>query len=189
MTQSQENINKMTNRASRLRIVGLSLLLLSFAAFIFFSTKQHKEIEKRDIIISNNDSTLLYINDSIKESKYLRDSLASLVAEVLRLRNEYKADSIEKYYSDTLVEYFKYYKNISRQGVTKSDKKYWKQFGRDKFLLTEPVQVFLDSIPIKAIAIGKQFQDGVNYQNLRIEIKFDTANKINSVRGYKLVEQ
>jgi hypothetical protein len=189
MNQEYKDIDKMSKRASRLRIIGLSFILLSFVAFIFFSTRQHKELVTKDIVIAKKDSALTQIQDSSLQILSQRDSLISIVTELFRLRNEHKADTIEKLYSDTLLTYFKYFKNVSKKEVTKSDKHYWATFSKDKFIFTEPVQIILDSSQTKAVVIGKQYQDGTNFLNERVEIQFDKHRKINSVRAFKMTEQ
>ena len=185
LEEENKDIDKLSKRSSRLRIIGLSLILLSFVAFILFSTRQHTEIINKDIVIAKKDSVLTQIQDSSSH----RDSLISIVTGLFRLRNEHKADSIEKLYSDTLLTYFKYLKNISKKEVTKSDKHYWATITKDKFIITEPVQIISDSSQTKAIIIGKQYQDGKVFLNERVEIQFDSNKKINSIRGFKLTEQ
>lgn len=109
-----------------------------------------------------------------------------IVQELFRLRNEHKADSAELYFADTVQVYMKYLRNIPRKTITKADKAFWKAHPKNKFEITGPVQVTTRGGITTAVVIGKEYLDGVTYQNEKIEIKFDRDKKIFSYRGFSL---
>lgn len=107
-----------------------------------------------------------------------------LVQEVFRLRNEHKADSLEAFYADTVKVYMKYLRNIPRKIVTKSDKAFWKAHPRNKFEMTEPVQLSRQGSTVVATIYGKEYLDGTSFKYEKIELKFDRNRKIYSYRGF-----
>jgi len=109
-----------------------------------------------------------------------------IVQELFRLRNEHKADSAELYFADTVQVYMKYLRNIPRKMITKADKAFWKAHPKNKFEITGPVQVTTRAGITTAVVIGKEYLDGVTFQNEKIEIKFDRDKKIFSYRGFSL---
>jgi hypothetical protein len=108
-----------------------------------------------------------------------------IVHELFRLRNEHKADSAEQYFSDTVLVYMKYLKNIPKKKITQSDKIFWKAHPKNKFEITAPVQITVVAGITTATIIGKEYLDGKAFQYEKIEIKFDRDKKINSFRGFK----
>ncbi len=108
-----------------------------------------------------------------------------IVHDLFRLRNEHKADSAEQYYSDTVLIYMKYLKNVSKKKISQSDKIFWKTHPGNRFEITAPVQLTIKGGRTTAIVIGKEYLDGVAFQYEKIEITFDRNQKINSFRGFK----
>jgi hypothetical protein len=120
-----------------------------------------------------------------KEPEQERDEI-KIVNELFRLRNEHKADSAEQYFADTVLVYMKYFKNVPKKIITKSDKNFWKTHPNNKFEITAPVQVTNRSGITTVIVIGKEYLDGVTFQYERIELKFNRNKKIISFKGFKL---
>ena len=108
-----------------------------------------------------------------------------IVKDLFRLRNEHKADSAEQYFSDTVLVYMKYLRNIPRKMITQSDKEFWKAHPKNKFEITAPLQIRDAGHTATVTIIGKEFIDGKAFQYEKIEIKFDWDKKINSFRGSK----
>jgi len=109
-----------------------------------------------------------------------------IIHELFRLRNEHKADSVELLYADTVQVYMKYLKNVPRRKITAADRKFWKSHPKNKFEMTEPVQVVLRNGVWTAIIFGKEFLDGTSFKKERIEIKFNRDRKIVSFRGFSV---
>ncbi len=108
-----------------------------------------------------------------------------IVHELFRLRNEYKADSAEQYYADTVRVYMKSLRNVSRKNITQSDKSFWKSHPKNKFEITAPVQITVVAGFTTATIIGKEYLDGSTFKYEKIEIKFDRDKKIYSFRAFK----
>jgi hypothetical protein len=184
MNRDTNTIDKLNKKSSRLRIIGLLLIILSFITFIIFTKHQGNEIETQNNIITNKDSVLTAIKDSTSNILSKKDSLISIVTELFRLRNEHKADSIELLYSDTVKSYFKNLKNVSKNIITKSDKQYWTKYKSDNFNITDPIQIVIDSLGDKAIVKGRQCYDEKRCYDEIVEIGFDLTKKINYVRAF-----
>lgn len=101
-----------------------------------------------------------------------------IVHDLFRFRNEHKADSAELLYADTVQVYMRYFRNIPRSQITKSDKAFWKAHPKNKFEMTEPVQILDKDGIIKAIIIGKEYLDGKSFKYEKIEIRFNQHKKI-----------
>ncbi len=110
----------------------------------------------------------------------------TIVHELFRFRNEHKADSAELYFSDTVLAYMKYLRNVPKKKITQSDKSFWRSHPQNKFEITEPVQITVVAGITTATIIGKEYLDGKAFQYEKIQIEFDRDNKINSFRGVKL---
>jgi hypothetical protein len=107
-----------------------------------------------------------------------------IVQDLFRLRNEHKADSAEKYFADTVQVYMKYMRNVPKQKITQSDKSFWKAHPKNRFEMTEPVQLNDREGITTATIIGKEYLDGTDYKYERIEIKFNRNKKIYHYRAY-----
>ncbi|HEX4877229.1 MAG TPA: hypothetical protein VFV31_11205 [Chitinophagaceae bacterium] len=109
-----------------------------------------------------------------------------LVQELYRLRNEHKADSAEQFFADTVKVYMKYLRNVPKKRVTESDRQFWKTHPKNKFEITGPIKVIDGKGTSTAIFTGKEYLDGINYQNEQIEIVFNRYKKIISFRGFSI---
>lgn len=118
-------------------------------------------------------------------AKAQREEL-EIIQELFRLRNEHKADSVEKLYSDTVLIYMKFLKNIPRKKITQVDKLFWKMHPANKFEITGPVQIKTIKGIVTAVIFGKEYLDGISFKKERIEITFDRNKKINSFRGFSV---
>ena len=115
-----------------------------------------------------------------------QDQEIKIVHELFRLRNEHKADSAELLYADMVLVYMKYMRNVPRRRITEVDKAFWKAHPKNKFEITEPVQVSKKNGIATAIIKGKEYLDGKTFRKERIEIKFDSKKKIIFFRGYSI---
>jgi len=109
-----------------------------------------------------------------------------IVYDLFRLRNEQKADSAEMYFADTVQVYMKYLRNVPKQKITQSDKQFWKLHPRNRFEITEPVQITTKAGVTIATITGKEYLDGTSWQKEKIEIRFNRDKKIYYFRGFKL---
>ena len=112
-----------------------------------------------------------------------------IVHELFRLRNEHKPDSAEQYYADTVLVYMKTLRNVPKETITKLDRIFFRSHPKNKFEITDPVQVVTKSGITSAIIIGKEYLDGKDPFYERIEIKFDRDKKINYFRAAKLKKE
>ena len=160
---------------TQLQRAWLFLIIIIFSSFISGqpSWVVRNEIVKNNNYSAQNDYPALQIDLS-------QDTFISIITELFRLRNEHKADSLEKFYADTVLVYMKYLRNIPRKEITRSDKQFWKRHPKNKFVMTRPVEIRVESGITRAIVIGKEYPDGGSYGYERIEIKFDRNKKINS---------
>ena len=108
-----------------------------------------------------------------------------IVHELFRLRNEHKADSAEQYFSDTVLVYMKYLRNVPKETITQLDRTFFRSHPKNKFEITAPVQITVAAGITTAIIIGKEYLDGKDPHYERIEIKFDRDKKINYFRAAK----
>jgi hypothetical protein len=109
-----------------------------------------------------------------------------IIRELYRLRNEYKADSAEQFFADTVKVYMKYLRNVPKRTITESDRKFWKAHPKNKFEITEPIRLIESGGTTTAIVVGKEYLDGTHFQYERIEIVFNRLKKIISFRGFNL---
>ena len=93
-------------------------------------------------------------------------------------------ESLDGLYSDTLIIYFKYLRNCSKEKVKKSDADYWNKYSKDSFYLKSEPEFIITGDSAKAIVQGLQCREVGNCIDEIIEIKFNTNNKINLVRAY-----
>lgn len=110
----------------------------------------------------------------------------TIIHELFRLRNEHKADSAALLYADTVQVYMKYMRNVPRRKITEADRSFWKAHPKNKFEITEPVQVVSKKGISTGIIFGKEYLDGTSFKKERIEIKFDRYRKIVSFRGFSI---
>lgn len=172
-------------------IVVTSIIVVITIAFILYTVlslntnNSEKEIVKNENKslqknIAKKDSALTVINNSLSK----QDSLRSIITTYFRLRNEHNADSLELFYTDTVKNYFKNLKNISKKIITSSDKKYWLNFKSDKFIIEGPIQIDLTSLEPRAIVKGKQCYNKNNCFDEFIEIHLDINGKISFIKAY-----
>lgn len=109
-----------------------------------------------------------------------------IVKELYRLRNEHKADSAEQFFADTVKVYMKYLRNVPKKTITESDRKFWKAHPKNKFEITGTIKIKDGAGTSTAVFTGKEYLDGNNFQNERIEIVFDRNKKIISLRGFNM---
>lgn len=107
-----------------------------------------------------------------------------IVENLLRLRNEHKADSAENLYADNVLVYMKYLRNVSKKKITQNDKIFWKSYPKYRFEITSAIQVHKVKGMTTAIVYGNEFLDGVTIKKEKLEIKFDPYKKINYFRAY-----
>jgi len=109
-----------------------------------------------------------------------------MIHDLFRLRNEHKADSVEKYYADTVAVYMKFLRNVPKKKITRVDKEFWKAHPNNKFEITAPVKITDEKDFVKAIIFGNEYLDGKSFVRERIEIRFNRKKKIFYYRGFLL---
>ncbi|MDB5226364.1 MAG: hypothetical protein JWN78_557 [Bacteroidota bacterium] len=183
MNDKTEIINKINKKSSILRVLGILLILLSLIIFLVLTTHQgdkilyqQKEIKRKNLVLS----TILDSSQMILSKK---DSLTFIVNELLLLRKEHNADSLEHLYSDTVINYFKNLHYAPKRLITISDKQYWKHYPNDKFILNQ-IKIISETEGDKAFINGKQCCTELKCVDEILEIHFDRNKKINYVRGF-----
>lgn len=186
--QGTNIVTRMNMGASRLRIVGLALILLAFVLFIYFTSKQEEniQIQRHEIIekeaaLSEKDAALGKV--SVTETR--REQLLSIVNEYLELRAKHDVNGLDNLYADRLDYYFKNLKNCTKEEVKRADTLYWQRFPQDAFALSDEPEITIhDNGTAKAIVTGRNCRDPQTCVDELVEIVFDTENKIKAVRGF-----
>lgn len=129
---------------------------------------------------------VLYLYGNTSSFSTVQKTEKEIIYDLFRLRNEHKADSAELYFADTVKVYMKYLRNVPKRVITQSDKQFWKQHPRNRFEITEPVQIMTKTGITIAIIIGKEYLDGTHFQREKIEIRFNRDKKIFYYRGFRL---
>jgi hypothetical protein len=179
---------KINAGASRLRIIGLFLILFAFALFVYFTRKQEQHIEvqkseitQKDAVIDENAETLEKV--AVVQSR--SDQLASIVKEYVDLRAKHDVDGLDKLYAERLDRYFKNLTNTSRDEIRRSDKQYWLKNPQDTYIMTgEPSITISSDGSAKAVLNGRNCRNPTSCTDQLVQINFDAENKINYVRGY-----
>jgi hypothetical protein len=117
-------LSKLNRKASTLRIIGLALIVASFATFLVFTSRQGDTIQEQKTIIVKKDSVIAKIDKTIS----LTDTLKALTETYLALRKAHKADSLEGLYADTVSQYFKNLQYVPKRVITESDRRFWRRF-------------------------------------------------------------
>lgn len=172
--------DKLNKYSSILRILGLLLVIISFVIFIYNSKEQEDMIQVKNTEISKRDSVL----DNFGIQMNRRDSLNTIIENYLKYREAHDAESLDELYSDTLIMYFKYLRNCSKELVKKSDADYWNKYSKDSFHLKSEPEFIITGDSAKAIVQGLQCKTDKDCIDQIVEIKFNSNNKINSVRAY-----
>jgi len=178
----------MNVRASRLRIVGLFLIVFAFALFIYFTSKQQEHIDVQQTQISQKDAVIDEKSVQLEKVSVVQNrenDLAEIVTQYLSYRNDHDVDSLDALYADKIERYMKFLKDCPKAEVMKADKKYWKENPKDSFTLAgTPAITISDGGAAKAIINGRNCRTPNTCVDLLMQINFDPENKINAVRGY-----
>ena len=172
--------DKLNKYSSILRILGLLLVIISFIIFIYNSKEQENTIEVKNTEINKRDSVLNNFGIQIDR----RDTLKTIIENYLKYRKVHDVESLDGLYSDTLIIYFKYLRNCSKELVKKSDADYWNKYSKDSFHLKSEPEFIITGDSAKAIVQGLQCKTEKDCVDQIVEIKFNAHNKINSVRAY-----
>ena len=165
--------DKLNKYSSILRILGLLLVIVSFVIFIYNSKEQEIKIQESNLIIAQ-----------IEDKKSRKDTLAAIVKTFLSYRESHSVDKIDELYADTVLAYFKNLKNFSIEDIKREDKKFWTNFKNDSFHLKSEPDFIITGDSAKAMVKGFQCKTEKDSVDQIVEIKFNTNNKINSVRAY-----
>lgn len=109
-----------------------------------------------------------------------------IIYELYRFRNLHKPDSAEQFFADTVKVYMKYLRNVPKRKITESDRQFWKAHPKNKFEITGTIKIIDGPGTSTAIFTGKEYLDGINYRNEKIEIVFNRYKKIISFRGLSI---
>ena len=172
--------DKLNKYSSILRILGLLLVIISFIIFIYNSKEQENTIQVKEAIIAKKDSFIGEAKIQIDR----RDTLKTIIENYLKYREAHDVESLDGLYSDTLIIYFKYLRNCSKELVKKSDADYWNKYSKDSFHLKSEPDFIITGDSAKAMVKGFQCKTEKDSVDQIVEIKFNTNNKINSVRAY-----
>lgn len=178
--ETNSTTDSLNKYSSKLRILGLVLVIVSFAIFIYNTREQENTIQVKNAAITEKDSII----EKVKIQIDRKDSLKTIIENYLQYRKAHDVESLDGLYSDTLAMYFKYLRNCSKEQVKKSDADYWKKYSRDSFYLKSEPEFIIAGDSAKAIVQGLQCKTADNCVDQIMEFKFNTHNKINSVRAY-----
>jgi hypothetical protein len=179
---------KMHAGASRLRIIGLVLIVFAFALFVYFTRKQEQHIEVQKTEIVTKDAVIDQKVEALEKVAVVQNrenDLAEIVTQYLGYRDKHDVDSLDALYADKLERYMKFLTNCSKAEVMKADKKYWTENPKDSFTMAgTPAITINDDGTAKAIVNGRNCRNPTTCVDQLMQINFDTENKINYVRGY-----
>lgn len=174
--------------ASRLRILGLGLIILAFVLFIYFTRKQEQNIQIQRNEIFEKDAAIIEKDSAIKEIAVVRtrqDELASVVKEYVRLRNEHDVNALDRLYAERLDYYFKNLRNCPKSEVKQADATYWSRFPKESFTIDNEPEIAINSDgTARAIVNGRNCREVGRCSDVLVEILFDKENKIKAVRAF-----
>jgi hypothetical protein len=179
---------KINAGASRLRIIGLFLIVFAFVLFVYFTRKQEQHIEVQKSEIIQKDAVIDEKVEALQKVAVVQsreNQLTSIVNEYLDLRSKHDVNGLDKLYADRLDQYFKNLTNTSRDEIKKADKQYWQKNPQDTYIMTgEPLITVNSDGTAKALLSGRNCRTATTCVDQLVQINFDTENKINYVRGY-----
>jgi len=170
----------LNKNSSILRIIGLFLVLLSFSIFIYNTRKQENSIYTQNVELVKKDSFIT----KIEIAKDRSDTLKTIVKNYFKFRTMHDAEELDRYYADTVTNYFKNLKNCFKAEIKLSDTHYWAKYDKDVFKIASEPEIILNGILAKAIIKGQQCTIENDCIEEIVEIQFDTKNKIKSVKAY-----
>jgi hypothetical protein len=179
MTEHNKGTNKTT---TVLIILGLALIIAAFAYLLYLNKSKSDSIriQKKEIVLKDS-----LINDyKLKQQK--NDLLSELVKSYLKVRTAHNPEALNEYYADTLVNYYKYLSNSSKEEVMASEKKYWANFKSDSFLVKSEPEIIIDSLLIQATVKGLQCVNPNDCIEEIMVLQFNPSFKIISVKAYYL---
>jgi hypothetical protein len=181
-------VRKISTGASKLRIIGLVLVLVAFSLFIYFTRKQEKSIETQANVIANNETIINQKNAELKTvtvTQTRHDQLESIVNEYFQLRAKHDVDGLDNLYADHLDSYFKNLKNCSKEQVRQADRLYWQNFPKETFAPKGEPQITINQDgTAKATVNGRNCREANSCVDELVQITFDSGNKITSVKGF-----
>src|SRR5258706_1518382 len=152
-------IRRLHSRSVILRVLGLSMIVVSFAVFVYFTRKQEKAIEKQNEAIETQNIEIEKKDTALTEiqgSKNRVDTLSGVVNEYLKLRAEHDPDALDNLYSDRLDFYFINIRNAEKEKVRVADKEYWRKYPNDKFIQTDSPEILISNKTAQAIVKGTE---------------------------------
>jgi hypothetical protein len=179
---------KINAGASRLRIIGLFLIVFAFVLFIYFTRKQEQHIEVQKSEIIQKDAVIdekVVALEKVAVVQNRENELALIVNEYLDLRAKHDVDGLDKLYANRLDRYYKNLSNTSREDIKRSDRQYWQKNPQDTFSMTGKPAITINSDgTAKALVNGRNCRNAATCVDQLVQINFDTENKINYVRGF-----
>jgi len=179
---------KMNAGASRLRIIGLVLIVFAFALFVYFTRAQEQHIEVQKTEIIQKDAVIdqkVVALEKVAVVQSRENDLAEIVTQYLGYRDKHDVESLDTLYADKLERYMKYLKDCSKAEVMKADKQYWLENPKDSFTVAgTPAITINNDGTAKAIINGRNCRTATTCVDQLLQINFNTENKINYVRGY-----
>jgi hypothetical protein len=177
MTETNIGTNKTT---TVLIILGLALIVAAFSYLLYQNKSKSDSIQIQNKEILMKDSL---INDyKLKQQK--SNLLAETVKSYMSVRTAHNVESMNDYYADTLINYYKYLNNCSKAEVMASEKKYWTNFRSDSFLVKSEPEIIIDSIRLQATVKGLQCENPNDCIEEIMVLQFNPSFKIISVKAY-----
>lgn len=182
-----ETTRRLTRQSRWLRLSGLLMIVLAFGIFLFVTRQQEELISQQQELVTQKDSQVSVIkvrkNELEKAQRRKRD-LELIAREYMGVRNRHQADSLAKFYADTLRAYYINLRDVPKAKVTIEEKRYWKKFPEDVFRVVEPIQAVADTANLKVYINGQQCRDGKACRDEYIVLDFGADLKIKSVTAY-----
>lgn len=178
--ENKNTTSGLTRSSSILRIIGLLLVIISFAIFIYNTREQEDSLETKNTELVKKDSLLAEIEIQMDRT----DTLKLIVTNYFKFRTLHNVDELNNFYADTVNNYFKNLKNCKKEEIKLSDKHYWSKYNKDIFYIKSEPEIILNERLAKAIIHGQQCTTENNCIDEIVEIQFDTKNKIKFVRAY-----
>jgi len=174
--------NHNTTKKSYTVLLILALILISaLCCYLFYQNKSKSDsiqIQKKEIVMKDS-----LINDyKLKQQK--TDLLAETVKSYLTTRMAHNSAALNDYYADTLVNYYKYLSNCSKEQVMAAEKKYWASFKIDSFLVKSEPEIIIDTALIQASVKGLQCLKPNDCIEEIMVLQFNPSFKIISVKAY-----
>lgn len=177
-----ERLIKLKKKSAWISIISIFAIGVAIIAFLYISQHQNDKINVQQVEMVTKDSVIQKkLNDSLLQTAH-RDSLNNIINSFFGQVNKHKFDTLQFYYADTLIRYFKNDSNISKEKTAASDKKFYnwsEDYQRSRFDIQGSPFIKGDTALVK----GVFHLDKNTSQQLVFEFHFSDSLKINYLRA------